>query len=49
MGSLKFEFEKRSQIARGGKGNGVGSPVDFLRVSMDKSDKTRRLKPDLWK
>ena len=45
------KMKNRPQIARGGKGNGSESLVDFMRVSMDKNEENEKSSSDCtrWK
>ena len=39
-------MKNRPQIARGGKGNGMESPVDFMGVSMNKNEENEKASSD---
>ena len=40
------KMKDRPHVARGGKGNGRESPVDFMRVSMDKNEENEKSSSD---
>ena len=44
-------MKNRPQIAKGGKGNGRESPIDFMRVSTDKNEENKKSSSDRkrWK
>ena len=41
------KMKNRPQIAKGGKGNGRESPVDSMRVSMDKNEENEEIETSL--